>query len=434
MAWTTLNLKVTTPLFSSGADQESVGDTGIRVPSLRGAMRFWFRALAGSRTGTGPDGLKLLAAMERRVFGGPGVPSACVLRIPAGQRIRVVSTHQRHGFINPDNPADPSKWIVYLLGQGLGDLGRMDIKRPYVAPNSTFQLMIRFNHRRADPPEVRDAVTALACLSLWLACAFGGLGARTRRGFGGLRITEVTGGGLPWEPETLLTPGLDYYENLSGLDAAHVLAPFPGWDEHLDVLSAQVITDSNGGFRPSERTGPPAFPVLSGPHTAMALSQGEPFPAWDKALIEAGNRLRIARARIKAPGARYDPPRKTWEWLNVVHGEETTFDLAALGLPVVFNKDVSVNAVQDGQELRRASMVWLRPVGDPEGRRCRLLSMAFLTEFLPEGARIRLRHNGEPDKDLDVTTPVAIARARRWMDRPITYKPPGGSGGRKNRR
>src|SRR5579863_4570864 len=94
MEWTTLTLQVTTPLFNGGADPDgSAGfrpdhEAGVRVASVRGAMRFWFRALAGVLTG--PD-LPLLAALERRVFGGAGdgtrdsagsAASPVLLRIP----------------------------------------------------------------------------------------------------------------------------------------------------------------------------------------------------------------------------------------------------------------------------------------------------------------------------------------------------------------
>ena len=61
MAWTTLTLQVTTPLFNGGADPDGAAgfrpdqESGIRVASIRGAMRFWFRALAGCITLHVPD-------------------------------------------------------------------------------------------------------------------------------------------------------------------------------------------------------------------------------------------------------------------------------------------------------------------------------------------------------------------------------------------
>src|SRR5947209_1935550 len=115
MTWTTLTLQVTTPLFNGGADPDgSAGfrpreEAGVRVASVRGAMRFWFRALAGTVVGTE---LNLLSAMERHVFGDAGNASAVSLRIP--RQPRVADEGMRY-FLEGEG----GKWITYLLGQGL---------------------------------------------------------------------------------------------------------------------------------------------------------------------------------------------------------------------------------------------------------------------------------------------------------------------------
>lgn len=90
MTWTTLTFRVTTPLFNGGADPDgsagfrSGAEDGIRVASIRGAMRFWFRALAGTVAGLDLD---LLAGLEREVFGDAGNSSPVHMRIPAQPRI-----------------------------------------------------------------------------------------------------------------------------------------------------------------------------------------------------------------------------------------------------------------------------------------------------------------------------------------------------------
>src|SRR5580692_708432 len=130
MTWTTLTLQVTTPLFNGGADPDgSAGfrpdpEAGIRVASVRGAMRFWFRALAGVLTG--PD-LPLLAALERRVFGGASddrqdagsAASPVLLRIP--RQPAVVPASGPHSFLPSANiplsarRRDRSRWLLYLM-------------------------------------------------------------------------------------------------------------------------------------------------------------------------------------------------------------------------------------------------------------------------------------------------------------------------------
>jgi len=66
MPWTTLTLRVSSPLFNGGADQAS--DAGVRASSIRGAMRFWFRALAGCAS---VSDLDLLSTWSAAYSGAP---------------------------------------------------------------------------------------------------------------------------------------------------------------------------------------------------------------------------------------------------------------------------------------------------------------------------------------------------------------------------
>ena len=93
--------------------------------------------------------------------------------------------------------------------------GGVSLLRPCVTPGGEpFELKIGFRHDRRDTAEVRQAIEALALTSLWLACAYGGLGARVRRGFGGMRIVAVAGNlPRPWTPRGILTPGLELYRS-----------------------------------------------------------------------------------------------------------------------------------------------------------------------------------------------------------------------------
>ena len=63
--------RIVTPMFLGGADQES--DTGIRPPSVKGALRFWWRALNWGRfraeTETDEAALGDLHKEEARLFG-----------------------------------------------------------------------------------------------------------------------------------------------------------------------------------------------------------------------------------------------------------------------------------------------------------------------------------------------------------------------------
>src|SRR5271165_1850963 len=68
----TATLEVTTPLFLGGVDPTS--SVELRAPSIKGALRFWWRALAWSRHGGDLDSVRLerIRSEEARLFGAAG--------------------------------------------------------------------------------------------------------------------------------------------------------------------------------------------------------------------------------------------------------------------------------------------------------------------------------------------------------------------------
>lgn len=425
MPWTTLTLRVTTPLFNGGADPANeaalrpADEAGVRVASIRGAMRFWFRALAGALTG--PD-LGLLAGMERLVFGGAGSEaggpgsSPLLLRIP--RQPAIVPPSGPHEFLPAaaeplnDRRKDDSRWILYLMGQGLADLAQMSISRPYVAPGQEFDLKVGFRHARTAPVAEREAVEAIALCCLWLACAYGGIGARTRRGLGGVRITGAQGTDSlppPWVAEgALLTPSLGHYGKLDKIWPAD--GPVAACMRYFAVLA--------GGRRLNPRAweGVPSFPVLSRTHAPAGLSGGDPFVSWQDALMTGGEQLRHFRASQPHQGerARYQPFIETPEWIATVHGKETRYPVGALGLPVVMQDGYLANADGPGPADpagRRASPLWIRAVGS--GREWRLFSFAFQSRFLPAGAHLWQR--GARRKPLQITDADVKQQTDQWI-------------------
>ncbi|GAA0405384.1 type III-B CRISPR module RAMP protein Cmr1 [Micromonospora gifhornensis] len=392
MAWTTLNMQVTTPLFNGGhqppmsmaeaARQEAGGqlpahatepETGIRISSLRGAMRYWLRAIAGAEVG---EQIGLLAAVESRVFGSTMRASPVALRLPNPPEARLGRPAWSGG--------DKGRWIGYLAGQGLskpagGNRGIL-VTRRFIDPGGPpFRLQLRFG---ADT----DAA-ALALAALWCLCRYGGLGARTRRGFGGLRITAVEGElPAPWTPEMLCSAtvvpsaGLQLDEHGRPPELATCAESL----ERLVALARQDLTTPPAAF--DGWHGLPTYPVFGGPEVFIAGLSSRTFADWSAVLAYAGEQFRSFRATESAPGAKYTPKIKTREWLHTVNGTDHEFALGALGLPVVFKDGKTVYPVGaaggGGSPLRRASPLWLRPVRDSDDK-WRLLSFAFLGRFLP---------------------------------------------------
>ncbi|GAB3105807.1 type III-B CRISPR module RAMP protein Cmr1 [Streptomyces calidiresistens] len=372
MTWITLRLTVATPLFSYGANQL---ESGVRVPSLRGAMRFWFRALAGSVVG---NDLRLLAELESAVFGSTERSSPVKLRIP-----------KPPAPVKKQLSSGPSG-LNYLRGMGLADGAdpRSHVEVHRAGFPSAFDLMIRFTGS--------EEASSLALASLWLTCTYGGLGSRVRRGFGGLRITEVDkplpG---PWTPETLRTPGPEFFEALDHLPTD---GPLTGHREQLAALlgDPRRVLDLPLGLQ--ER---PSYPVL-GLHTRASLRPG-------------GESCIPLLERIGTEWRHFRMDRETTEGRRPgdIRSGDNRYPLGALGLPVVYDKTTSVRVRQGTEELRRASPIWLRPVGT--GSKMQLFSFAFLGDFLPPGPRPVLWKDPGAKTELVIEHRDLVKRAERWI-------------------
>lgn len=151
---------------------------GLRIPSLRGVLRFWFRAMQGDR-GTG--GLAELARREALVFGSTD----------AGQGLRIV-------------PVAQDTWraatVTARRGSAQAYLGYGPLND--VAADRVFSSHNQFAFRDAIPAGARFTFLALGTehavreleRCLLLLHLFGGLGGRSRRAWGSV---AVEGGGIP---------------------------------------------------------------------------------------------------------------------------------------------------------------------------------------------------------------------------------------------
>lgn len=171
---------IVTPMYLGDANQAS---TSFRIPSLKGALRFWWRALAwkeAASQGSSPaSALRALHAREAALFGSAagrdsGTQSKVLLSLKSPKANGTPNKAERripfqHGGLG----------VTYLKGQGLS--GRH--------PLSTTSVSIVVNfHPRTGVPERKSVEKALFLLGL-----LGGLGSRARHGFGSTVLTSMTG-------------------------------------------------------------------------------------------------------------------------------------------------------------------------------------------------------------------------------------------------
>jgi CRISPR-associated protein Cmr1 len=150
-----LTLKTVTPLFLGGADQQPE----LRPASVRGALRFWLRAALGGVIGDAD--LDRLHYLEANVFGEMERGSAVVVRLSYS------------GFSKSEEPLLPHR-----TGGQAGIVKAVPVGTP-------FNLIL--NLRPCAGSQLLEIATWTALL--WLT--LGGIGRRSRRGAGSVRIQAV---------------------------------------------------------------------------------------------------------------------------------------------------------------------------------------------------------------------------------------------------
>ena len=285
-----------TPIVGGGPRAlENDPITPVRGSSIRGQLRFWWRATRG-RCATDPQ---QLGDLEAAVWGSAETAS------PVRIRVRILSggTSLPSGTVRETAKGTPT-WKVAdgLPGYALFPLdptsreGSGPSEPPRLLEAVRFQLVLTFPDRLE--PDVRAA--------LWAFINFGGLGARTRRGCGSLYAKEFS--------------------------------PDPG--EEIGTW----FTRSLGVHAPAAPAGSPGFSTL-GERIAWVDRREKPSDAWKQAveLLQRFRRFGPAGPPSRRGGASRES-RRPWPEADAVRrlaedrpdGSEC-FPRSELGLPIVFH-------------------------------------------------------------------------------------------------
>ncbi len=184
----TITLKVVTPLFTGGVMQEEK-DKGpmpeLRAQTIKGLLRFWYRALHPPIPQQ-PEPWK----EEFRIFGSTaGKGNQSVFRL---------SVDSEPTFEEPS----PMPWPAALAYLGYGPVGIVkkkqrekqnltgpnwvNVTRPWIRPCTEIHLNLRFGPR-ARPQDIDEVMQAC-----WALCTFGGIGSRSRHGWGSVQLIRVS--------------------------------------------------------------------------------------------------------------------------------------------------------------------------------------------------------------------------------------------------
>jgi CRISPR-associated protein Cmr1 len=357
-----------TPLFGGGVTPgEADPVTVIRGAEVRGHLRFWWRATRG---GAFVGDLERMKVEEERIWGSPGAegksgPSEISVFVAVETRgsddhpFEVVPRRNdpQRAQIRARDDSSAHPYAAFPLQPKEGE-ARIGMETKAVRIGVTFKLTLAY-------PKAYEADLRAA---LWAWETFGGIGARTRKGFGALQCVQCEGQAVT-PPSTMQVK-----------DAIHA-----GLQKHL----------VNGKW-------PPDVPHLSASVAHFKIiefgSGTTPLVAWDK-LVEGLKRFRQKRRPSSDPQHPERPGRSYWPEPEAIRRltdqrhpnhdalgpELARFPRAALGLPIIFHfkdqnrynpqdprsdpADTTLQGkTQDGRPLSRlASPLILRPLACRDG-------------------------------------------------------------------
>jgi len=228
-----------TPVFIAGADQRNIENEGLRAPSIRGLLRWWFRAIMGGMTS-----LENLKELEKSVFGSTEQKSAVKIRTATNSQPASIDVPSELGYL----------WFSMHMQK------KKDERLCCYPKGSKFEIMLYSGN---------EATLNIASGCLWALLYLGGVGSRMRRGAGSLKV-------------------------INSSDKAHLNFLFKhdtvtGFKKSIEENLEKIFKDfkKHAGDKYSTQNFP-NFPVLSKKHAKISLVQ-KMFDTPEKALAEVSN-------------------------------------------------------------------------------------------------------------------------------------------------
>ena len=181
MSIITASYRITTPMFLSGADQNQAE---LRLPSFKGALRFWWRALAAQRFG---GDIRKIRAAEDKLFGSTKAASKIQMRLI--QTDNATTTEKGKVLRERNKPVGPgARYFGYGVMEAFASRNKGteagQLTRPCINAGASFEVSLRC--RNLDDDEVEYLSLALQALGL-----LGGLGSKSRKGYGSLMLESL---------------------------------------------------------------------------------------------------------------------------------------------------------------------------------------------------------------------------------------------------
>jgi len=363
----TLTLETVTPMFLSGADPR--GEPELRAPALRGAMRYWLRAL------TGAAGEQTMRRCEEYLFGAVGEQAAAgavSLRLLPMANL----SSQPYSELTKDKPGTAYLWFAARRTQ-------RESERSAILPTK-FDFVMSFPRSKQPVQDLEQAAAVL-----WLLTRLGGIGARSRRFAGGVQVAAVKSN---YDPQSIIG-------QLSiSADSPQALAS----DIAQGIKNARHVF----GIQKLANPAPDQFDVLH-PDRCQIFVLDRIFDSWQSAIEDIGSTYQLFRKKRQPDYGIVKTAMKAGVDL------QEAVQRAAFGLPIPFvfpsleEKKRKRTAILQAEECkeqkecvnidRRASPLWMRIVRLSNSQYTVVFTW-FKSQFLPEAARLLLTERNRPNR------------------------------------
>jgi len=317
-----VKLEVVTPILGGGPVARELCDVDvIRVPGIRGHLRFWWRALYGHGFHTAAELFEAEGSLWGRAARDEGGRSAVDMHLN-----EIVPQTD----LDEDDPTEGAYalWVARSKKER-GRVVELALKRR--KPGTIFLLTLRFPDQNfpISPTEELDAESVLRnVVRAWIL--FGGYGSRTRRGLGSLTVVSDTEEMKRWLPEAA-TP-----EAITKLFGRNIFASGAGAKEAPTLAGAALYVGNSP--RDAVRAWTTAVDWLKefrqGPRGGASGSAREPDPTGQRQRPSISNWPEADKIRHHYwPSS---PP--SWTWAHDPssrHNATAVWPRAGFGLPIV---------------------------------------------------------------------------------------------------
>ncbi len=287
----TVTLKTVTPMFLGGSNPNDT--TELRAPSIKGALRFWYRAIDPLYNHKVEPSDPKSPTWEDKIFGstehGQG---AFLLSIQHDHPVKGDNNwdddrYKALNMLHPEIPAslpqsEVRKWTLNGVRYLTYSINMGDNRRKFIGPGNRICFCCLF--RRNLESGLRQKAKKAIFSSVWLLGHLGGLGSRSRRGIGTVALED-----WKWNDS-----------DVTNLPLVHQQKTTESWLTEFtrgkDILKGWYTQQRNPDHSVFGKN--TSFYLYQDGQVARRVN-GTDFEAWELALGDAGVTMQLFRQRWK---------------------------------------------------------------------------------------------------------------------------------------